>query len=242
MSLFIMDIDHDARLQVRARMMTFATRSLLRRALLAAAALWCAAAPARAQRPRELVGKPEKMARQNAVADRHDLTRMSDPAVVRRMAKQGHLVRIPTRGTGYFVDSKLGTGYRHREVLHYARPWVRRFLQREGAHFAKAFKGSSFKVSSLVRTEDYQKQLVRKNVNAAPGRDWRTQSAHLTGAALDVSKRGMSPHQINWMRRHLVSLQRQGWVIAVEEMKTNTFHIFVQPKFGRTTSATASRQ
>jgi hypothetical protein len=237
-----MSVVDDDRLQVRAQMMMFATRSLVQHALLAAAALICAAGRADAQRPRELIGKPEKMERQNAAADRHDLTRMSDPAVVRRMARQGHLVRISKRGPGYFVDPKLGASYRHREVLYYARPWVQRFLQREGDHYSDAFDGARFKVSSLVRTEDYQRQLVRKNVNAAPGRDWRTQSAHLTGAALDVSKRGMSTRQISWMRRHLVALQRQGWVIAVEEMKTNTFHIFVQPRFGRETGATASRE
>jgi hypothetical protein len=219
--------------------MTFATRPLLHFMLLSGALL-CAAGPLAAQRPRELIGQPEKMERQNAAADRHDLSRMSGPAVIRRMVEQGHLVRIPKRGTGFYVDPKLGNGYRQREVLQYARPWVRRFLEREGEHFADAFDGARFKVASLIRTEDYQQRLRRKNVNAAPGTDWRTQSPHLTGAALDVSKRGMTSRQINWMRRHLVALERQGWVIAVEEMKTNTFHIFVQPRFGRDAGPTAS--
>jgi hypothetical protein len=209
------------------------------RSILICAALLGLALPASAQRPRELVGRPSKMEKQNAAADRHDLSRMGSPAVIRRMAAQGRLVRIPSRGTGYFVDPSIGRNYRHREVLAYARPWVQRFIQREGGHFAAEFGGARFKVSSLVRSEDYQKQLRRRNVNAAAGDDWRTQSPHLTGSALDISKRGMTARQINWMRRHLVALERLGWVIAVEEMKTNTFHIFVQPSFGRSASTLA---
>jgi hypothetical protein len=200
---------------------------------LAAAAVLCgSASPAFAQRPPELKGKPAKQTKQNQAADDYDLTRMSGPSVIRRLVKQGYLVKIPRTGSGYFIDPKLGRGYRSKDVLVYARPWVKKFLDREGSSFAKAFGGARFKVSSLIRTEDYQSMLTRKNVNAAKGKDWRTQSAHLTGAALDISKRGLSPAKVDWMRQHLVALERAGWVIAVEEMKTNTFHIFVQPVFG----------
>jgi hypothetical protein len=204
--------------------------------LAAASAAVCAGPrPVFAQRPPELKGKPAKQAQQNQAADDYDLTRMSGPTVIRSLVKKGYLVRIPRTGAGYFVDPKLGRGYRSKEVLVYARPWVKKFLEREGSHFAERFGGARFKVASLIRTEDYQGMLKRKNVNAAKGRDWRTQSSHLTGAALDISKRGMSNDKINWMRQHLVVLEKQGWVIAVEEMRTNTFHIFVQPVFGNTT-------
>jgi hypothetical protein len=185
-----------------------------------------------AQRPPELLGKPAKQSQQNQAADDYDLTRMSGPAVIRRLVKQGYLVKIPRTGTGYFVDPRLGHGYRSKDVLVYARPWVKKFLDHEGGHFADVFGGARFKVASLIRTEDYQGMLKRKNVNAASGKDWRNQSSHLTGAALDISKRGLSSDKINWMRNRLVALEKQGWVIAVEEMKTNTFHIFVQPVFG----------
>jgi len=189
-------------------------------------------AAAHAQRPPELKGSPGKLAEQNRVADDYDLTRMDGPAVIRRLVKSGYLVSIPRRARGYYIDRKLGRGYARRDVLWYARPWVRKFLEREGGHYADRFHGARFKVSSLVRTEGYQELLKGRNVNAAPGDDDDTRSPHLTGAAVDISKKGMSPRQLEWMRGHLVALQELGWIIGTEEMATNAFHVFVQPHFG----------
>jgi hypothetical protein len=186
-----------------------------------------------AQRPPELKGSPDKLAEQNRVADDYDLTRMDGPAVIRRLVRSGYLVPIPRGGYGYYVDRRLGRGYTRRDVLAYARPWVKRFLVREGEHFADRFDGARFKVSSLVRTEGYQELLKARNVNAAPGDVDETRSPHLTGAAVDISKKGMSRRQLAWMRDHLVSLQEMGWVIATEEMATNAFHVFVEPDFGK---------
>lgn len=198
-----------------------------------AVALLLAAPGARAQRPEELKGSPEKLAAQNRAADEYDLTRMASPRVIRRLVKSGYLVHIPRRGHGYYIDRRLGRGYARREVLYYARPWVKAFLQREGGHFTDRFGGARLKVSSLVRTEGYQERLKTRNVNAASGDDDDTRSPHLTGAAVDISKKGMSRRQLAWMRDHLVALQELGWVIATEEMATNAFHVYVQPDFGK---------
>lgn len=186
-----------------------------------------------AQRPEELKGSPEKLAEQNRVADDYALSRMDNAAEVRRLVKSGYLVSIARRGRGYYVDRKLGKGYARRDVLWYARPWVRKFLVREGDHYADRFRGARFKVSSLIRTEGYQDLLKGRNVNAARGDDDDTRSPHLTGAALDISKKGMSARQLAWMREHLVALQERGWIIGTEEMATNAFHVFVQPSFGK---------
>ena len=207
-----------------------------------AVGLALAASGARAQRPPELKGSPEKLARQNRVADDYDLTRMDGPAVIRRLVRSGYLVPIPRRGRGFYVDRRLGRGYTRREVLTYARPWVKQFLVREGTHFADRFRGARFKVSSLVRTEGYQELLKARNVNAAAGDVDETRSPHLTGAAVDISKKGMSRRQLAWMRDHLVALQEMGWVIATEEMATNAFHVFVQPDFGKPPRAVPDRR
>lgn len=188
---------------------------------------------ARAQRPPELKGSPDKLAQQNRVADDYDLTRMDGPAVIRRLVRSGYLVAIPRRGRGYYIDRRLGRGYARREVLWYARPWVLAFLRREGDHYAGRFGGARFKVSSLVRTEGYQELLKGRNVNAARGDAEDTRSPHLTGSAVDISKKGMSPRQLAWMREHLVTLQEMGWIIGTEEMATNAFHVFVRPGFGK---------
>ncbi len=196
----------------------------------------------RAQRPPELKGSPDKLAEQNRLADDYDLTRMSSPTVIRRLVRSGSLVQIPHRGYGYYIDRRLGRGYARRDVLYYARPWVKKFLQREGGRYAERFDGARLKVSSLVRTEGYQERLRTRNVNAAPGTDDDTRSPHLTGAAVDISKKGMTRRQLAWMREHLVALQEQGWIIATEEMATNAFHVFVQPDFGKPTPPAVDRR
>ncbi len=203
-----------------------------RRIALGLSLVLALAAPAAAQRPVELKGSPGKLAQQNRVADDYDLTRMEGPAVIHRLVKSGYLVSIPRRAKGYYIDRKLGRGYARRDVLWYARPWVKKFLDREGARYAGRFHGARFKVSSLVRTEGYQELLKARNVNAARGDDGDTRSPHLTGAAVDISKKGMTPRQLAWMRDHLVALQERGWIIGTEEMATNAFHVFVEPDYG----------
>ncbi len=202
-------------------------------AFLSAAVLVLLPAAARAQRPVALIGSRDRLAEQNRMADALALTRMPNAAAVRRMADSGLLVRVPGDGEGYVLDEYLGGRYRHRNVLHYARPWVRGFLAREGERFAEAFPGARFKVSSLIRTLDYQELLKRRNVNAARGDDDDTRSPHLTGAALDISKKGLSRAQLAWWRAQLVALQDDGWIIAEEEVRTNAFHIFVHPGYAR---------
>ncbi|HEX9107899.1 MAG TPA: DUF5715 family protein, partial [Longimicrobiales bacterium] len=209
------------------------------RLALALAASLLAPAAARAQRPEELKGSPDKLARQNEVADSLDLSRMGSATEIRRLVKSGYLVSIPRRGRGYYLDRRIGKGYARREVLYYARPWVRSFLVREGEHYADRFRGARFKVSSLIRTETYQEILKGRNVNAARGDDEDTRSPHLTGSAVDISKKGMSARQLAWMRDHLVQLQESGWIIGTEEMATNTFHVFVNPTFGKSADASS---
>jgi hypothetical protein len=200
-----------------------------------------AAPAARAQRPVDLKGTAYRLARQNRLADEWDLSRMSSATMIRRMASNGYLVHIPSGGRGFYVDSRLGAGYSERSALRYARPWVLRFLEREGGHYADAFGGARFKVTSLIRTETYQRRLARRNVNAATGDDADSRSPHLTGSTLDISKKGMSARELAWMRRHLVALQKLGWVDAIEEIATNSFHVFVTPDFAGVDPGTATR-
>jgi hypothetical protein len=50
---------------------------------------------------------------------------------------------------------------------------------------------------------------------------------------LDISKRGMSRAEVNWMRRVLHSLKKQGYLYAVEEFRQPTFHIMVYRDYER---------
>ena len=58
-------------------------------------------------------------------------------------------------------------------------------------------------------------------------------SSHLTGATLDISKKGMSAKQLEWMRRVLGNLRARGYLYAVEEFQQPTFHIMVYKSYPR---------
>ena len=185
-----------------------------------------------AQRPRELRGSARALREQNVVADSFNLSRMKDSAMIKRMIAHGFLIRIPDYGHGFRLDSRLGSGYPNRELMKVARPWVKRFLVREGEHFREFSPGRSLVVTSLVRDHVRQNQLRRGNVNAVRGNTSTNRSPHLTGSTLDITKRGMTAREISWFRQHLVLLERCGWIEATEEMRQPTFHIFVHPNFG----------
>lgn len=180
-----------------------------------------------AQRPAILRGTPGALSEENNLVNLDNLSRIADDKGLRRMVRLGYLKRVPRVGQGYFV-SAIGRSYKgYRDGLYTARPWVLDFLDREGSHFSQAFRGRNFKVTSLARSEEYQKWLRRRNRNAS------RRTVHTTGAALDISKTGMSAAQLEWMRRHLATLEGCNWVRATEERRQPTFHILVRKQFGQ---------
>lgn len=180
-----------------------------------------------AQRPRELRGSRTKLSRQNGIARKANLSEMKDAAMIDRMTKNGYLVVVSPRGKGWYLDPDMGRdphcAYMYPEKLRRIRPHVLKVMNSEGRIFADAFPGSSFKVSGLIRTEGYQRQLRRCNPNAAK------RSPHLTGSAFDISKSGLTTREIAFLRRRMILLQKRGQVSAIEEVVTNSFHVFVIP-------------
>jgi hypothetical protein len=49
----------------------------------------------------------------------------------------------------------------------------------------------------------------------------------LSGATIDVAKRGMSRRQLKWIRNYLLELQNAGLIDAEEEFHQAVFHITV---------------
>ncbi|MEO6964684.1 MAG: DUF5715 family protein, partial [Acidobacteriaceae bacterium] len=54
-----------------------------------------------------------------------------------------------------------------------------------------------------------------------------TASPHLTGQTIDIGKKGMSSHEIAWMRSVLGQLQSSGKLDVEEEFQQACFHISV---------------
>jgi Family of unknown function (DUF5715) len=159
---------------------------------------------------------------QNTRADADNLSRMTDVAMVQHFARNGYLVRVPSKTHYYYL-------HRIPASLHYCRPWTKLFLDRLSREYYAKFK-QRLRVTSLVRTVARQKRLARSNGNAADAFG-ALRSSHLTGATLDISKHNMSPEAQSWMRDVLYSLREAGYLYAIEEFQEPTFHVMVYTNY-----------
>lgn len=180
--------------------------------------------------PAALRGGEAAQKRHNRQANADDLTRLEKRDDLERFIDQGLLVPIDDTRS-YYLDSVGGHDPGHEDLYRHARPWTKRFLDRElGAGHAKF--GIKFKITSLVRTDTYQGRICRSGNGAAIcGGEWWERSLHLTGATVDISKEGMSRKTLAWMRKRLVRLHGQGLVSAIEER--GAFHVFVRKAYGK---------
>lgn len=209
-------------------------------ALLATVVILCLASDAEAGRkrkrrggcgsaPASLRGGEETQKRHNRAATDDDLSRLESRDDLVRFIDAGLLVPIEDTSS-YYLDTVGGHDAKHANLYRHARPWTKRFLDREMAALRDA-AGIRAKITSLVRTDAYQEKICRAGNGAAIcGDAWWEQSLHLTGATVDVSKLGMSCEALTWMRKRLIRLQEQGLVAAIEER--GAFHVFVRKAYG----------
>ena len=165
-----------------------------------------------------MVATPRRLNRESAAATRDRLSRLRDLAMVERLQRRGLLVPVPSETPTYYV-----AGVEAR--LRVARPWTRRFIEQLGHAFQDLF-AQPLRITSLTRTVFTQRLLRRTNPSAAPA-DGPVSSTHLTGAAVDVSKRGLSEDEVAWLRTVLARLRGRGLIHAVEEFREPHFHVMV---------------
>ena len=155
---------------------------------------------------------------QNEQADRDRLSRMQDQQMIERFARLKLLAPVEDQTRDFYIHNIP-------EERRYLRPWAKLFLERLSRQYRARF-GQPLRITSLVRTEDHQRKLQGRNPNAAaPVGEKR--SAHLTGACVDISKKGMNRAQMRWVREVLSSLKQKSYVFAVEEFTIPNFHIMV---------------
>ncbi len=183
-----------------------------------------------ARDPKPLAGSSASQQRQNRIADRYDLTRLRRREDLERFIKAGLLVRIDD-SAAYDLDKDIGSmDPGHADLYRYARPWVKRFLDETLSEGLRE-TDQRFKITSLVRTEAYQRRLSRRNGNAIHGRIWWKQSSHLTGSTVDISYKDLHPKTVEWLARSLRLLERRGRVEATEERGDQAcFHVMVFPQ------------
>lgn len=190
------------------------TRTIVAISVLAFAPHAIEAATLRATRQSQII--------QNERADQDQLSRMEDQEMIDRFARLQLLVPVENRTREFYIHNVPGE-------RRYLRPWAKLFLERLSRQYHSRFR-SPLRITSLVRTEDHQRKLQRRNPNAAaPSGEKR--SAHLTGACVDISKKGMNRAQMRWVRQVLSSLKEKGYLYAVEEFTIPNFHIMIHKDY-----------
>jgi hypothetical protein len=169
-----------------------------------------------------LRGSLESLIRQNEKTNADNLERIEDDVDLESRITSGQLVPVPA-SAGLAVNPALPDNRR------YCRPWTAAFLtDLSRAHQAQFHR--AFEVSSAVRTVEYQKHLMRTNHNAAPA-EGDVASPHLTGATIDIAKKGLTRNELYWMRNRLDSLQAEGKLDVEEEFRQSCFHITVYKSY-----------
>ena len=162
------------------------------------------------------------MLRQNERTFGDDLERIKDDDQLQLLTENKELVDLPETDSVH-IAANLPVERR------YCRPWTRTFLDDMSREYYTEF-GVPLQVNSAVRTVQVQKKLRRRNRNAAMI-DGDVASPHLTGAALDIARRGMTKNQIKWMRDYLLALRDAGQIDVAEEFRTRCFHITVYKEY-----------
>lgn len=168
--------------------------------------------------PLPLRGSHEVLVHQNIVADVEGLSRIQNDEQLGAMVRSGDLVALPA-SSALEIDPRLPYNRR------YCRPWAAKFLSDLSRAHDNIFS-HPLQLTSAVRTINFQRHLAHYNGNAAPAYG-DTASPHLTGQAIDLGKKGMSLHEIAWMREVLGRLQAAGKLDVEEEFEQACFHISV---------------
>jgi hypothetical protein len=172
--------------------------------------------------PPPLRGSMESLVRQNEKTEEDNLERIQDDSDLNDRIARGMLVPVP-------LSAVLTINGRLPENRRYCRPWTAKFLADLGRAHGVAFH-RPFEVSSAVRTVAYQKQLERVNGNATAA-EGDVASPHLTGAAIDIAKQGMTREEVGWMRAWLLPLEKAGMIDVEEEFRQSCFHITVYKSY-----------
>ncbi len=172
--------------------------------------------------PPPLRGSLASLERQNDRSEAEGLERIEDEDDLSDRIARRFLVPVPA-SAALTVNPDLPVHHR------YCRPWTARFLADLARAHAAEFHGP-VEVSSAVRTVAYQKRLIAINGNAAPA-EGDIASPHLTGATIDIAKKGMSRQEIGWMRAWLIPLENAGKIDVEEEFQQACFHITVYKSY-----------
>ncbi len=166
-------------------------------------------------------GTHDKLVEQNAELDRSQVDRMNTEFDLIKSESSNDLVQVNETDALKIEDSLM-------DNRRYCRPWTRDFLQDISQAYFNTFH-AALQVNSLVRTSTQQLYLRQHNRFAAPAFG-DTASTHLAGVAVDLSRRGLTNVQYQWIRSYLLPLQQKGMVDPIEERQP-VLHVVVFEKY-----------
>ena len=169
-----------------------------------------------------MVGSHESLVRQNERTEADGLSRIEDDAELNELRREKALVAVPVNAS-LRINEGLPVNRR------YCRPWTAKFLIDLARAHATRFH-RPLQVNSAVRTVAYQRRLIEINGNAAPA-EGDIASPHLSGATIDIAKKGLSMSEVAWMRGYLLPLQMAGKLDVEEEFYQSCFHITVYKSY-----------
>ena len=171
-----------------------------------------------------LRGSRASLLRQNERDNAEGLTRIQDEAQLLDLEAAGDLVPIPV-SAALRVNASLPPDRR------YCRPWTAHFLAALArSHYARFHR--PIEIDSAVRTVSFQRHLELINGNAAAA-EGDLASPHLSGAAIDIGKKGMTFSEISWMRGWLLPVETADKIDVEEEFRQACFHIDVYRSYDR---------
>jgi hypothetical protein len=126
-------------------------------------------------------------------------------------------------GQSYDLKDPAERGQFDARMLSLIRPSARDLILDIAREYHQRF-GRLLPVTSLVRTERYQRRLSRVNANATSVEI----PPHTTGCAFDISYRYMAADEQQFLMDRIAQLERDGKVEALKERR-NHIHVFVFP-------------
>jgi hypothetical protein len=125
-------------------------------------------------------------------------------------------------GRGYDLRDATAAKEFQARMLSYVRPAALAVLEELGTAYESKY-GRRLPVTSLVRTEEYQRLLRESgNPNAADA----AQPPHTTGLAFDIYYRYLTAAEQEFVMSEIARLEREGRVEALRELRDH-YHVFV---------------
>lgn len=192
---------------------------------------------------------PKALEKQNFAIDFWKLTRVNNDQSLKDMVHRGELVGVVPDTPTYYLDPRFP------EELRYLRLFARWFF---GEFAEKFYQGTQskkirlnvnrktgqvrvtvhgqikrVKLTSLVRTPDYQELLLKRLPDGQAGSataDDPRQSSHLAGATFDISTKDWSRSELCWALDYLYEAQTVDLLInVIWEPRNHVLHIMVFP-------------